>query len=60
MVWVWTGILIFAANAADFWFSLPVNGKVRPFVNTSSGAVCLHLVRRRSRAEHGIVCEMRS
>jgi hypothetical protein len=34
MIWIWTGIITFAATAAGFWFSLPVNGQVRPFVNT--------------------------
>ena len=34
MIWLWTGILILAATLGGFWFSLPVNGQVRPFVNT--------------------------
>jgi hypothetical protein len=34
MIWLWIGILTFAATTGGFWFSLPVNGQVRPFVNT--------------------------
>jgi hypothetical protein len=34
MIWLWIGILIFAATAGGFWFSLPVNGQVKPFVNS--------------------------
>jgi hypothetical protein len=34
MVWLWIGNLAFAASAGGFWYSLPVNGQVRPFVNT--------------------------
>ena len=34
MIWLWTGILTLAATVGGFWFSLPVNGQVRPFVNT--------------------------
>ena len=34
MIWLWTGILILAATLGGFWFSLPVNGQVRTFVNT--------------------------
>jgi len=34
MIWIWIGIITFAATAGGFWFSLPVDGKVRPFVNT--------------------------
>ena len=34
MIWLWIGIITFAATVGGFWFSLPVNGQVRPFVNT--------------------------